>query len=273
MNKVILGLILAVCVLGMALVMLNERLGRENDSSPRMQAANEQMQPETPRPGASSSYTAPAQTDILPADNAAGESAPRLRSPSLEAAMRMEKELAEEALAPPVPGQPAADERGAEEAAQPSVAPDPEPVAVEPNAEAKPEPKPAAKPASAPKTQQPQAPKKDPEKPAAAKDGNVINRFVIYSREKGATVRIGGNGAIVYKSMTLENPDRVVLDLDGHWQFPPNPGVPKNDLVNNVRIGQMGDKTRVVIDLKEKPRSTRVISAKKGDSLDVRVDK
>ena len=34
MNKVILGLILAVCILGMALVMLNERLGRKNDYSP-----------------------------------------------------------------------------------------------------------------------------------------------------------------------------------------------------------------------------------------------
>lgn len=271
MNKVILGLILAVCVLGMALVMLNERLGRENDSSPRMQAANEQMQPETPR--GSPSYTAPAQTDILPADKE--ESAPPLRNPSLEAAMRMERDMAEEALAPPAPAQPVPEAQVAEppasEVAPPPAAPEPEPAA-QPKPEARPEPKPAPKPAPAPRPQA-EAPKKETEKPAAAKSGNVINRFVIYSREKGATVRIGGNGAIAYKSMTLENPDRVVLDLDGHWQFPPNPGVPKNDLVNNVRIGQMGDKTRVVIDLKEKPRSTRVIPAKKGDSLDVRVDK
>lgn len=50
------------------------------------------------------------------------------------------------------------------------------------------------------------------------------------------------------------------------------PGVPKNPLVSNVRIGKMADKTRVVIDLKAKPQNTRFVLAKDGNTLDVRVD-
>ena len=34
MNKIIMGLIVAVCVLGMALIMLNEKLGRKPDPAP-----------------------------------------------------------------------------------------------------------------------------------------------------------------------------------------------------------------------------------------------
>ncbi|MFG6375530.1 MAG: AMIN domain-containing protein [Desulfovibrio sp.] len=79
---------------------------------------------------------------------------------------------------------------------------------------------------------------------------------------------------MAWRSMTLDNPPRVVLDLDGQWKFPPNPGIPKNDLVTNVRIGNSsGNRTRVVIDLREKPKSARVIGARDGDGFDVRVDK
>ena len=48
--------------------------------------------------------------------------------------------------------------------------------------------------------------------------------------------------------------------------------MPANPLVSNVRVGKMSDKTRVVIDLKEKPRATRLVLAKDGNTLDVRVD-
>lgn len=86
-------------------------------------------------------------------------------------------------------------------------------------------------------------------------------------------MRIGADKPIKYSSMTLENPNRVVLDLDGQWEFPPDPGIPRNDLVEHVRIGKNGDKTRVVIDLKDKPRQSRVVTSNNGATVDVRVDR
>lgn len=71
--------------------------------------------------------------------------------------------------------------------------------------------------------------------------------------------------------MTLTNPERVVVDLEGQWQIKA-PGVPKNALVSNVRIGKMADKTRVVIDLNEKPTRARFVLSKDGATLDVRLD-
>ena len=124
-------------------------------------------------------------------------------------------------------------------------------------------------------TDKPKAEKAKTEKPragkAAAPRERNISRFVVFARDKGATVRLEGNAPLRYKSMNLTNPDRVVVDLDGQWQIKA-PGVPKNPLVSNVRIGKMADKTRVVIDLKAKPQNTRFVLAKDGNTLDVRVD-
>ncbi|MCD7983328.1 MAG: hypothetical protein LUG19_03620, partial [Desulfovibrio sp.] len=50
MNKVILSLLLAVCILGMALIMLNERLGRKSEPAPAPSA--EVSQPTAPDNGA-----------------------------------------------------------------------------------------------------------------------------------------------------------------------------------------------------------------------------
>ena len=50
MNKVILSLLLAVCILGMALIMLNERLGRKFEPAPTPSA--EISQPAAPNNGA-----------------------------------------------------------------------------------------------------------------------------------------------------------------------------------------------------------------------------
>lgn len=90
-----------------------------------------------------------------------------------------------------------------------------------------------------------------------------ISRFVVFARDKGATVRLVGSGPLKYKTMTLTNPERVVVDLEGQWQIKA-PGVPKNALVSNVRIGKMADKTRVVIDLNEKPTRARFVLSKDG---------
>ncbi|CAI3229627.1 hypothetical protein DWUX_1049 [Desulfovibrio diazotrophicus] len=133
-------------------------------------------------------------------------------------------------------------------------------------AQTAPKPAPTAK-AEAPKPAP--ATKAEAAKPAPAQQ--AITRFVIFSRETGATVRLVGNRPLVYKPMQLTGPHRVVVDLDGTWQIKA-PGVPKNPLVTNVRIGKMGDRTRVVIDLTAKPQKTRYTLSKDKRTLDIRVD-
>lgn len=263
MNKVILGLILAVCVLGMALVMLNERLGRQTDiaASQTQSMAENKVSPERdfPETPVNVNPPLPPQTDPV--------LSPMPSPDGAEAAARHEEEEARAALAPPEPPR-------EESPALP---------ALPPKASIPAAPKPAPALPKAAQNEKPAPEKTAPEKPAApekpviaaadkGKD-KTISRFVIFSREKGATIRIGGGSRIHYNSMTLDNPDRIVVDMDGQWQFPPNPGVPKNDIVSNVRIGKNGEKTRVVIDLKEKARVVRILPSKNGDSMDIRVDK
>lgn len=264
MNKVILGLILAVCLLGMALVMLNERLGRQPDSNNAKSSlvAENRIPPDLDFPESPVDKNPPLAPSSEPAISPAPNPA------NAEQAELLEKDEARAALAPP-PSAPALP------AAEAELIPPPKSDA--------PAPKPAQPAPKAPEQEKTKTDKPAPEKPLAlekpssagadkAKEKSV-NRFVIFSREKGATIRIGGTQRIHYNSMTLDNPDRIVVDMDGQWQFPPSPGVPKNEMVSNVRIGKNGDKTRVVIDLKEKARIVRIIPSKNGDSMDIRVDK
>lgn len=283
MNKVILGLILAVCVLGLALVMLNERLGRNSETQP-VPVITEHRRPVTPTLEDVRPFNSEAEKPSLP-------SRPE-RTPEeiLSAARELEEKEAEAALAAPVreipeqmppaesvkpaPRQDAAQKPGPEGQKPETRKPEPLP---EPKQEQAPSaPKPAVqtppKPES-PTVQPPQPRQAEQPKPAKTDGKKTITRFVVFSREKGATIRVTGNGPLNYKSMILENPDRFVIDLDGDWQFPSNTGVPKNEFVNSLRVGKMGDKTRVVIDLKEKPRVSRVLPGKNGDSVDVRLDK
>lgn len=261
MNKVFLGIVLTVCILGMLLVMLNDRLGRKTDSV-------------ASRPGAELT-------------------APETRSEEIEAAAKaLETAEASKALAPPTieeypefkPDAPSANlEVPAAQIGQPDLMPTPEaPKEVgEPLLPAPPLAKPALqeqKPVSKPEQPAPSAkaetkPAQAPEKAQAPRGDQAINKFVIYSREKGATVRIGSAGKLEYSSMTLTNPDRVVVDLPGSWKFPANPGVPRNDLVSAVRVGQSGNKTRVVIDLKMPARKVVLVPFKAGNGVDVRVDR
>ena len=305
MNKVILGLILAVCILGMALVMLNERLGRKNEVA------------SSSYPIAESGYSqdAGAITEKIDLPQTG-----YFTSEKSEKNVRaVEQNLAREALQPPAPNQqipvPKFNDETEEEALKlaaevqlPSEG-EQKPLPFQLPEQGKPKDNSTAKSASniasqeatskksqtpksepntksqtsgtersKPKVEQQVAVKQpvsasQPKKTDTAKNREV-KKFVIYARENGATVRITGNGPMAWRSMVLDNPPRVVLDLDGEWKFPDNPGIPKNDLVNTIRVGKpSGNKTRVVIDLKNKPKSSRVIAAKEGDGFDVRVDK
>lgn len=285
MNKTIFFLILAVCILGMALILLNQRLGRAPE--PRPTARSEQtVVADTPMTEPAPEYPVPApapaptlaptlQEEVPKAPAALPEAVERAAESEREAAaaaaaaLAVEQKEATAALAPPAPAQ----------ATPPAAAPAPQaqPKATAPKEAA---PRPAA--SETPRQPaQPSAATAAPAKKAGAQEKapaqasvvgpRTITRFVVFARDSGATVRLTGNGPLRYKSMNLENPDRVVLDLEGDWEVKA-PAVPKNPLVSAVRVGDLDGRTRIVIDLKGKPRTARVIPAKTGDGVDVRVD-
>lgn len=272
---------MAVCVLGMALAMFSERLRREPDTprTAQISAADTQL------PNLAASNT-PASTPEVPIREApASQSAPLIPDAAAKLAEKVEDNNAREALAPP-PGMPAPstyaptspDTGTTVEKLAPSVTPAPLPAPIAPKPEAKPveiQEKPVVAPPAPPAKASVTPPQTTPPaqpKSAAAKGGK-INNFVVFARDNGATIRLGGDGKIKYTSMTLENPNRVVVDLDGNWEFPAKLPIPKNEMVNSVRVGKNGDKTRVVIDLKAKPRISRMVAGQNGSSVDVRVDK
>lgn len=312
MNKVFIGMVLAVCVLGMALLMLNERLARKTEVS----ETAPQAVPKVDIPDVAGRFPPPpdylpgnnsgAQTKVTPGQIAAAVEtlenkeakaalAPPLINPEdVRPAMRAPQapqppELKEEMLAAAaIPLQSEAAKSGAEasppvqeavktESAPKAIPAAPVSEAVKPVAPSEPAPKPVAtEPASKPQPPTELASKPAPAKPArqsGEQRDKSIEKFVVFARDKGATIRILGTNPMSYKSMTLENPNRVVVDLDGDWKFPERLPVPKNELVNSVRIGKVDNKTRVVIDLKEKPRTSRIVQTKTGDGFDVRVDK
>ena len=247
MNKVILSLLVAVCVLGMALIMLNERLRKPEpatpagfiapvtppDAAPPVVAGSPAVAEAQPQPNL------PPQTQAaIPDRNASSESPARAPIPSLKPD---EKSAPVSSLASSSP-QPAV--------AKPAVQPKPvTPVTEKTTA--------AAEPVK--------------EKPAkAAPQNKTITKFVVLARDKGATVRLVGAAPIAYKNMQLSGPERLVIDLDGKWQVKA-PGVPKNPAVTNVRLGKDGDKTRIVIDLAGKIQPKFTLS-KDGYTLDIRLD-
>lgn len=261
MNKVFLGIILAVCILGMLLVMLNNRLGRKPEVRQNLPVA------EAPVDSRTSEEREARALEIADAERA-------LAGPQEEPGLQSRPELAPPPeVRPPLPEQ---------ELARPEavpVPPAPRPVLPE-TKPAPPEIKPPApevRPASpeakpAPPATTPASPVPAQRQEGAA-PGGTVTRFVVYARDNGATVRIGTNARMDYSSMTLANPDRVVVDISGNWKFPPNPGIPRNDLVSAVRVGKSADKARVVIDLKMKPRRVTLVPMKNGNGVDVRVDK
>ena len=66
-----------------------------------------------------------------------------------------------------------------------------------------------------------------------------------------------GNAPMVGHYFSLENPDRIVLDLAGNWEVQV-PKVPSNRLIRAVRVGQHDDKTRIVFDMKTQGKAALV---------------
>ncbi|MDR2696057.1 MAG: AMIN domain-containing protein [Deltaproteobacteria bacterium] len=124
--------------------------------------------------------------------------------------------------------------------------------------------------AASPRTAPPRAPAM-PEPGAGQTSGGTknITTAVVYVTQEGATLRLGGDRPLVYTSMLLRNPDRLVLDFEGHWNVSA-PGVPQNKLIKAVRVGRQTDSTRMVVDLHRAPASYRLIKSSP-QGLDVRL--
>lgn len=284
MNKVILSLLLAVCVLGMALIMLNEKLRKPEPASITQTTQSTDPVADSPEvtdlglPPLDHIGQAPktgggTEQPYLPPLPVEPGHAPALaeRSPHLENNDLRSPDAT--SVHAPLPDQ-------IKHKPEPSSAADKTASAAKPAAPATPAP---ATPAASEKAKAPE--KTAPEKAAqgktspsttekaakAAPQKQEVTRFVVFARDKGATIRIVGTAPINYKSMTLNGPERLVLDLEGKWQAKA-PGVPKNPLVTNIRLGKMDDKTRIVIDLSGKPAHVRYVLSKDKLSLDIRVD-
>lgn len=254
MNKIFLSLLLAVCVLGMVLIMLNERL-RKPDQTPAPTTVLEPAPPvdATPvPPPAVSSVETPPVPDPVPTP-APSDIRPPAAPPVENSAMR-EPQLPVGVAPVPQPSPPAGGEQV--RPVSPS-APAAKSETSKPGATPRPEPSAAGAAGSG-------------REKAAAPQPRTITKFVVFAREKGATVRLAGTAPISYKSMELVNPDRMVVDLEGTWQIKA-PGVPKNAVVTNVRLGKEGKKTRIVIDLSQKARSRFILSQDRM-TLDIRLD-
>ncbi len=279
MNKIFLSLLLAVCVLGMVLIMLNERL-RKPDQTPApttvLEPAPSVDATPVPPPAVSRMETPPVP-DPVPTP-APSDIRPPAVPPAENSAMR-EPQVPVGVAPVPQPSTPAGGEQvrpvppsapaAKSETSRPEATPRPETVkpAARPEAASRPAARPEA--TSRPEPSAAGSAGSGKEK-AAAPQQRTITKFVVFAREKGATVRLAGTAPISYKSMELAAPDRMVVDLEGTWQIKA-PGVPKNAVVTNVRLGREGKKTRIVIDLSQKARSRFILSQDRM-TLDIRLD-
>ena len=114
-------------------------------------------------------------------------------------------------------------------------------------------------------------PQPAPRKATPAPKNQTITNFVVFVRDGGATIRLDASSPIRFKHLELTSPSRVVVDLHGTWKLS-EPGVPKGEMVKDVRLGKKGSDTRIVIDLHAKAK-TRYILTKGKKRLDIRLDK
>lgn len=248
MNKIFLWIVLAVIILGLLLILLNTRMGQSGDAP--VPADNSVSAPVKP---------APPVTPGTPADGENLAAAGVKPSPAaVERGFAFETGEETPATAEnPAPASPGTTPLTA--AAHDEKAPAAAPAAPAAPAEVKKAEKPAPKPQPAPR------------KAAPAPKNQTITNFVVFVRDGGATIRLDASSPIRFKHLELTSPSRVVVDLQGIWKLS-EPGVPKGEMVKDVRLGKKGSDTRIVIDLHAKAK-TRYILTKGKKRLDIRLDK
>lgn len=285
MNKAFIAIIIAVCILGMALIMLTQWQAQNADPEPA--ASRESSVATAPSGGeltlpppveAPSGQPAPSSTgmergfafDDTSAQQVAAAPQPADNAKSPAAVPDLPQEVLAEAHAPAL---------GSGTARGTALPVEKTPPAVTPQTPATVAPVPAEprlmedESAPAPESRKAES-KAQAAKPARtqATPASTVTRFVVYARESGVTIRLVGSSPIAFKEpFVLKEPDRVVVDLVGDWKIKA-PGVPKNPLVTNVRLGKMDNRTRVVIDMSG-PARVRYTLSKDHKQLDVRVDR
>lgn len=289
MNKAFIAIIIAVCILGMALIMLTQWQAQNADPGPvpakESTAASSGVAPSLP--GADSSTERQNEHSAstgMERGFAFDDSAAQQRTDSdlpvtgkNPVVSALPGEVLAESHTPALGSGSPATSAPVEKAVPAPVAPVPE-KAVPPVVEKPAEPAPAApqpavtEPAGSPAAEAAASKPQEKKQARPATPSRTVTRFVIYARETGATIRIVGSSSIRFKEpFALKDPDRVVVDLVGDWKIKA-PGVPKNPLVTNVRLGKMDNRTRVVIDMSG-PARVRYTLSKDHKQLDVRVDR
>lgn len=86
---------------------------------------------------------------------------------------------------------------------------------------------------------------------------------------KNITFRLTGAAPMSAKTLLLASPDRYVVDLQGEWGIA-LPKVPRNLLLQEIRVGQRENATRLVFGLKRKPESAQVVKID-AQTLEVRI--
>ncbi len=86
---------------------------------------------------------------------------------------------------------------------------------------------------------------------------------------KNIIFRLTGAAPLKAKTLLLPSPDRYVVDLQGEWGIV-LPKVPRNLLLNGMRVGQRETATRLVFELKRKPQSAEVVTID-DTTLEVRI--
>ncbi len=186
-----------------------------------------------PAPPAEPHVTAP-----LVSDRAAGSTAITQPStpPAPEAAKPAPPAAAESAPAKPAPAAP--DPAAAQPAAEPSV------------------PQASATSAASATSGQAAAPERAPlvsKTSLPAKAGiNVVTSATLTMDGDTVVLRLQGNAPLRGKAFLMGGPDRAVLDLQGVWSAEA-PKVTSNRMVQALRVGNQGQTTRFVFDMRVKP--------------------
>ena len=259
MNKIFLWIVLAVIILGLLLILLNTRMGQSGDApAPADNSVSAPVTPAQPvaQPPLPVTPGTPADGEKLAAAGVKPSPAAVERGFAFDTGEETTATAAGGA-APAAPGTAPLTAAAHDEKAQPATTPAPAPPAAP--AEVKKAEKPAPKPQPAPR------------KAAPAPKNQTITNFVVFVRDGGATIRLDASSPIRFKHLELTSPARVVVDLHGTWKLS-EPGVPKGEMVKDVRLGKKGSDTRIVIDLHAKAK-TRYILTKGKKRLDIRLDK
>lgn len=267
MNKALLILLLSVCLLGMALIMLNERLHGDN---PKPAQANV-MEPVTTVEN-TLSHTVP--FDSTSRQEVRGEASMVARRvdleqhavPRKESALRIESRAVQRADSESRKAE-REHERVVQEKKEAKVAENQSDKRKNEKESAKEKVKVAEKKKEA-KVEETKVEKKAEER--KNEQPLAVTNFVVFVRDNGATVRFDGNNDLRYKTMQMHNPERVLIEFEGKWNIEV-PQIPKNEMVSQIRIAHQTKKTRVVLDLKANPRSCRFVQKRK-ENLDVRLD-